>query len=422
MAYAEKRGTTWRARWKQPDGSLGSEPGFRTRELAEQYGEEQEVDVRRGDYVALSDGDILFRDWAMQWLENIEVAPESEYHYRKLLNGQHFQRWGDVSLSHITSSAYLAWVKGLKARKYSANYVRDMTTLFRMLMDDAVSHRPPLLKASPVPAPNRRRGTYRRPPKPEAVIGTPSRVLELAENARTVWGPPGYVAILTKAYCGLRHGELCGLRREWCYPYWPWSDPGWAGNPDGRRADQKRQRLARERYGSMPALRVQWQHQYVRPPGGGKGVPMLRPPKYDSHRNLVLPPFLAGLLSEVLEEHDSEWVFPSMDGGPMLLSDFSTYYWDPILNGAEERTGRYARPKIPAVEDLEGMVPHGLRHGMKVWLDEGGQHSRVAVEERMGHRLQGVEGVYSQVTPAMERRIAVDLQGMWERSQNRFGS
>jgi integrase len=287
--------------------------------------------------------------------------------------------------------------------------------VFRLLMDDAVAHRPPLLKHSPVPAPNRRRGKYVRPPKPEAVIGSPAQVLELAENARTVWGPAGFVAVLTKAFCGLRQGELYGLRREWCYPYWPWSDPGWPGNPDGRKADRTRQQRARERYGSMPALRVQWQHQYVRPPEGGSRVPTLTDPKYGSRRDLVLPPFLAGMLAELLEEHDSEWVFPSLDGKSLLLTDFSTYYWQPIVAGANERTGRYARPKIPAVEGLEGMVPHGLRHGMKVWLDEGGQHSRVAVEERMGHRLQGVEGVYSQVTPAMERRIAVDLQGMWER-------
>ena len=33
LAYAEKRGNgrhPWRARYKRPDGTLGSEPGFRT--------------------------------------------------------------------------------------------------------------------------------------------------------------------------------------------------------------------------------------------------------------------------------------------------------------------------------------------------------------------------------------------------------
>lgn len=59
------------------------------------------------------------------------------------------------------------------------------------------------------------------------------------------------------------------------------------------------------------------------------------------------------------------------------------------------------------------MVPHGLRHSHKQWLDEDG-HSRVATEERLGHRLQGVEGTYSQVTTPMECRIVEALQERWE--------
>lgn len=39
----------------------------------------------------------------------------------------------------------------------------------------------------------------------------------------------------------------------------------------------------------------------------------------------------------------------------------------------------------------------------------------VAVEERMGHELPGVEGVYSEVTIAMEERIVGYLQGVWEK-------
>ena len=422
MGWAEKRGTTWRARWKAPDGSgYPGKSGFRTKELAEQYAAEQEVDIRRGDYYDPHAGDITLRTWSDLWIETISVAPDTEYAYRKRLNAWILPRWGDLPLSRITSSAYLVWEKELHAA-YADNTVKNTLMLFRLILDDAVTHRPPLLRESPIPKPNRRRGRYVRPPKKDAVIGTPAQILELAQNAQTVWGPVGYVAILTKAYCGLRQGELYGLRREWCYPYWPWSDPGWPDNPDGKQAEKKRQRVVRERYASMPALRVQWQHQYVTPSGGGKRVPRLMPPKYGSVRNLVLPPFLAGLLAEVLEEHDSEWVFPAVGGGPLMLSDFSTYYWKPILHGAAERTGRFARPKIATVEGLEEMVPHGLRHGMKVWLDEEGQHSRVAIEERMGHRLQGVEGVYSQVTPRMELRLAESLQGMWELSQRQAGS
>ncbi|MEV6477546.1 hypothetical protein [Streptomyces sp. NPDC051657] len=39
----------------------------------------------------------------------------------------------------------------------------------------------------------------------------------------------------------------------------------------------------------------------------------------------------------------------------------------------------------------------------------------MAVEEWTGHELPGVEGAYSEVTPAMEERIVGYLQRVWEK-------
>jgi integrase len=64
---------------------------------------------------------------------------------------------------------------------------------------------------------------------------------------------------------------------------------------------------------------------------------------------------------------------------------------------------------------VEGLTPHGLRHGHRVALDEAG-HPRVAIEERMGHEVPGVEGTYSHTTITMERKIAETLQSDWETS------
>jgi integrase len=416
MGWSEKRGGTWRARFKLPDGTYGSEPGFLTKAQADAHWQAQETDVRRGDFFDPSAGELMtFQEWAEQWLQTVDLAPDSEYNYAKRIRRLNKQ-WGNVPLSRITTTAYLAWEKTVRS-ELSFNYSTQLLQLFRMIIADAVAHQPPLLKASPVPALNRRRGRYTAPPPSEIVSVTAEQVEELAENARAVWGLTGYVFVLTKAYCGLRQGEMYGLRREWCYPNWPKSDPGWAENPGGRTAERKRVKAAAERYAKMPALRVQWQHQYVKPREGGKRVPTLVLPKYGSMRDLVLPPFLADLLVQLLDSHDSEWVFPAMGGGPLLTTDFSTHVWMPIVRGADERTRRVRRPKIEPVEGLEDAVPHWLRHAMKRWVDEDG-HSRVAVETRMGHRLQGVEGVYAGVTPTMELRIAESLQERWEKARS----
>ncbi|MBQ1163809.1 integrase, partial [Streptomyces sp. A73] len=80
--------------------------------------------------------------------------------------------------------------------------------------------------------------------------------------------------MLTKAYTGMRLGEMFGLRREFCHPYWPASDPD---------AERRGERVAR--YGGddpMPAIRVQWQHKYRKDPANldARGVPVFAPPKY----------------------------------------------------------------------------------------------------------------------------------------------
>ena len=43
MAYAEKHGRGWRARWRDASGSLRSASGFKSRKIAEDYGRDREL-------------------------------------------------------------------------------------------------------------------------------------------------------------------------------------------------------------------------------------------------------------------------------------------------------------------------------------------------------------------------------------------
>ena len=213
----------------------------------------------------------------------------------------------------------------------------------------------------------------------------------------------------------MRPAELYGLTREYCYPNWPAADLRL--NPD----EQDRYDDDLERYGKgddlMPAIRIERQVQYQ----GGELTFM--PPKYESHRSLVIPPFLAELLEETLDGHDSKWVFPALNGGSLGAMNFTYVWWRTIADGAEERVGRQARwnrPALPGVPSFAGKRLYLLRHGHKAWLDEDG-HSRYAVESRMGHEVPGVEGTYSSVTVPMERAIMKTLQERWERLQEQSG-
>lgn len=418
MPYIEWRGNSCRVRWDT--GKINPETGKKiydsksskewTEDEAYKYGLDRESDIRNGRMVARADGKITLKAWADLWIKSIDLDPTSIYEYRKRLRAQIIPEWGTTPVNEISTIKYNLWMKRLRA-KYSPNYVRDIRLLFTMLMDDAVSHRPPLINVSPVPRENRRRGRYVRPVKEKKAQVSTADLHQLADNAREVWGFTGYVFILTKAYTGMRLGEMFGLRREFVGPNWPECDP-----------DKDRREEALRRYrGKDPidVIRVQWQHKYVKDPDrpDEKGVPTLALPKYGSERSLVIPPFLAALHRELLESHDSEWVFPAMGGGPLLQTDFNTYYWKPIRDGHKARSGRYARPALEPVEPFAGKRIHLMRHAHSPHLEEDGV-ADVAIEERLGHILQGVRGVYSNVTVGMERHIVKVLQARWEKAQS----
>ncbi|TXJ78565.1 integrase [Streptomyces lavendulae] len=410
MPWTERRGNSIRVRWdtyrtdpetgrKVFDGKSRSDW---TESDAYEYGLDRESEARNGKYVARSDGRILFKEWAGLWLKAQDLDPTSIHHYRKLLRARLLPQWGETYVNEISTLAYQAWMQQMK-RTYSVNYVKSMRILFSMLMDDAVSHRPPLIPVSPVPKENARRGRYVRPQREKKVEVPTEDLHQLAENARQVWGFTGYVFQMTKAYTGMRLGEMFGLRREYVGGNWPASE-----------ADEELREYSVARYcgdDPMPVMRVQWQHKYVKDPDRPeeKGVPTLALPKYGSVRSLVIPPFLASLHEQLLASHSSEWVFPAMDGGPLLTTDFNTYYWQPVRDGADERTGRYARPKLPVVESFSRKRIHLIRHAHGPHLEEDGVPD-IAIEERLGHVIQGVRGVYRTVTPKMERKIVDVLQ------------
>lgn len=437
MAYAEKRGKTWRVRYQLPNGEYASESGFETKQDALDWGRAQETDVQRKVFVNPSDGRKLFGEWVADWRKVMDVAEMSQQTYGSRLNAVILPKWEETPIGDITSMSYKAWQTQLKAQ-YKKNYVDAIEGLMRMLLDDAVDER--LIPSNPMPSGSKRKRGRHVPVQTgdEYVWPTPRQARLLAENARALRGDQWYVMILTVAYTGLRMGEVAGLRRD------------------------QLQLLALE-YGK--SLRVQWQGQWLTEPAThtvnkgdslesiaalrhadpkraadiaqvngltngeklragrklqlAKGFTLLAP-KYSSYRTLILPPFLGDLLAELLAANSHEYlVFPSQRGKPLRVDDqFYGRFWHPAVLGQGEepsRKGRRAQAAIPAVDGIAEMVPHGLRHGHKVWLDEQG-HPRVAVEERMGHKLQGVEGTYSHTSPEMELGIARGLQEAWEKS------
>lgn len=398
MAHAEKRGYDkkarkwrYRGRYKLPNGEWGSasrddngQP-FYTKNSARDYAAGLEADVRRKTFVNPRDGRTTVGEWAEVWLPSIDVGPLSEKEYRLRLKNKILPEWSSVAIGDLSPAGIAAWEKKLR-KDLSKNYADGVMSVFRTMMDDAVAEK--LRGDNPVATrKTRRRGRFKAKPKDEKVIATPRQALLVARNALEMRGLNEYAIVLASAYTGLRIGELAGVHRD---------------------------QVALENNGEGARLHSVQQSQYV----DGEFTEIDN--KYDSGRGLILPPFLAELLRELMESRPAgEWVFTAPKGGRLLRGgDWYTHTWQPAVSGRAPRgvvRGAKERAGIRPVLGVEGLTPHGLRHSHKVWLDEG-NHPRVAVEARMGHVLPGVEGTYSHVTLAMELAIAEHLQRLWEGS------
>jgi integrase len=412
--YTEWRGGTCRVKWwtgeYRADGRkrFESKGGFTDEDEAFEYGQDQLYEIRHGTGISSRDGATLMTDWIDDWLASTDHAYTTYKGYKSIINRHIRPYFQGVAVRDIDVIAYRAFRKHIYKKLPTPASASNVMAVLGMILDDAV---PRLIKVSPVER-KRTRGRYvkqtRREHKRDMDIAA---IDQLARNAEVVCGYTGYVMIWTMAMTGMRPGELFGLRREYCYPNWPGSDP----RPDP--SEEPRYEEDTRRYGKgdglMPAIRVQQQVQQTK----GNAVTLV-PPKYYSYRTLVIPPFLADMLEKLLASHDSDWVFPAVKGGCLKAAPFSKSYWFPISRGCDARTrgrgGAPARPAIPPVPDFAGKRMYLIRHGHKAWLDEDG-HPRFAVESRMGHEVGGVEGTYSSVTVAMERAIMKALQDRWER-------
>lgn len=402
MAFAEKRGKHWRGRYKLPNGKYGSitqdvngNP-FSTKNTAKAAAADEEAKVRAKTFINPRDGRITIQAWSEIWLDSLEVDHLSDRTIRSRLRAVILPEWGAVAVADLTTIGYQTWEKRLRAEGRAKNSIRGIRSTFRAMLTDAVASK--VRGDNPIPEGKaRRRGKYqpKKSADDEKVFATPRQALYVARNALALRGFGLYVMVLTSFNTGLRIGELAGLRRD--------------------------DLLLEDTDYSGARILLRHQSQYV------DGKPTLVPPKYDSGRSLIIPEFLAQLLRELLASYPapaegkqpSPWVFRAPRGGRLLIGgDFYEYSWRPIVNGRApipSSRGHAARPGIEPVLGVQGLTPHGLRHGHKVALDEAG-HPRVAVEERMGHELPGVEGTYSHTTITMERKIAETLQSDWENS------
>jgi integrase len=452
MAYAEKRGKgprPWRVKYKLPDGTEVSESGFETKAAALIWGRDQETRIREGRWTDPNAGRTTVGEWIDRWLRmqdmGISTASNREYLIRRFLR----PTWGSVMLNAVTTEAITRWENGLPAREgISRRTAGDARSLLGTILGDAAAHKPPLIPYNPALRPrNRGRKTGRKLARtPQRAWATPLQALLLAKRAALLTGrEDDFTLMLTLAYTGLRWGEIIGLEDSFLRP---------------------------------GEIRVEWQIRevggkfYRLPPKDDS----YRSPAWEPCLPVDLPRFLAALLARQARsprhrcacapEHggSGRYVFPSPDSSHHRRSNYGRRVFRPACDGRYEPVnGRpprivtvdattwpgtpvatwpaatpgnearssprgYVPPRgrgiliipdgVPVASWLPlvpGLTAHGLRHGHRTWMAEDGIPDILA-EQRLGHEVPGMRGLYTHVSDRMREALVEALQARWEDS------
>lgn len=395
MAYVERRGKRWRVRYFDDAGRLASLSGYTTKTAADAAARDVETDQSRGVFLDPKAGDVKLGEWVEAWLDALHVSAATSAKYDVFLRRHILPKFGRLPLRAITRLSLRAWVKGLR-QTHAESTVAGIFSLLSSILEEAVEER--LIQSNPC-----RRV---KAGDPAAVAERPFADEYLVANLARHCGDLGLLVTLT-AYTGLRWGEVTGLRRQHLH-------------------------LAKSRLDVVESL-----HEV-------KGALSMGPPKTAAaKRQVALPPFLVDMLREHLAALSGEHLFLGDDGGYLRRSNFSRRFWRTSLVregllGRLERGGDLwaaqwqdrqgvlrtemfnteykAVTAIATRENRPGMHFHDLRHTHKTWLIEDGV-PEVAQAKRLGHKMRGVQGIYSHVTPEVERRLVAGLQERWERSQ-----
>ncbi|MCX4752929.1 hypothetical protein [Kitasatospora purpeofusca] len=423
MAYAEKRlsqakgkkgKATWRARFKKPDGSWDSEPGFPTKNTALEYGQEQEAAIRAGTWIDPKLGRVRFGEWALEWLQAQSPRGRTTDNRWNLLESHILPQWRDTALIAFNWFEVEAWARRL-AGTVAESTIRDAVGLLSRILTGAVdARRIPVnhlynRRLTGVDAASgARRGLQAATAevKPPVVpFATTETVLRLARRLGPLYG----LHVLTTAFAGPRWEELVGLHRD----------------------NALLTRTEADEHGGMftcPIIRIDAEigalAEYAkRDPETGKrkafrGIEPLKNPQ--SARDIDLPPFLAELLQQHLDARPYDYVFSTAKGKWWWRNA-----WYEIIRPAAD--GRPARPPgrgRPACEEWEplhpGLTMRRLRHTHDTWQAEEDVHPLLQ-HEQAGHKYPGIKGVYQHPTPSMRRHRLAAFERRYERTMKALG-
>jgi integrase len=369
MAYAEKRGNLWRARWRAPDGTVPSMPGFKTRKAAEDYGRDQESAIRNRAYADPRAGRLTLTEWVNKWFPALDLELNTLSTYKYTIEVLILPAFGNRELGSLETEEIAAWEKELVARGYTGRTAREARSTLVTILNDAI---PRYIQSNPAA---RRRGKGRKgqrrieqAEKAEKQWATPLEALLLAERCSVLSGSStDFVLVIAAAYTGARWSEAIALAPA-CIRGEEW-DINW-------KLYELDSRFYRGR------------------------------PKDGSIRTVDVPPFLAELTAGYLRDvppqkctcrnsespwcPGAEYIFLGQRGAHFRRGNYATRIVRPAVDGwYPARAGRFARQTAPVLIDASGAFPGAI---LSPWPPAVPEQPFVPPVGRGIPRLAGKEG------------------------------
>lgn len=330
--YETTDGRRYRVLYRRPDHRQTQKRGFKTKRAAELFLANTEVDISQGRYLDPSLARVTVADWMQTWFAaRNDLRATTRSRMAHIIDKHIAPELGPIAIGNLTRLRVQEWASALPGSPATVRKtVNVLSGALRFAVEDG---RLPSNPAQRLKLPKVVK-TAKRYLSHEQVAALTRAVGETSDGFEHGY----HLVVLTLAYCGLRWGELSGLR---------------VGDVN----------LARRR------LTIQ---QTV---VADRGYQRIESPKDYEHRSIPIPAFLCRMLAPHIAGRGPE---------EPVFYGIRTKTW---LRNHVFRVGWFD-PAATAI-GLGGLTPHELRHTAASLAVSAGAHVK-AVQRILGHASASV--------------------------------
>lgn len=332
--YETAKGRRYRALYRRPDRKQTQKRGFRTKKAAELFLATTEINIAQGRYLDPSLARVTVADWLDTWLgARGDLRATTRSRVENIIGKHILPELGSIPIGNLTRLRVQEWASTLPGAPATVRkIVNVLSGALRFAVEDGRLPSNPAQRLK-LPKPTKTRKRYL---SHDQVAALAKAIDETKDGREHGYG----LVVLVLSYCGLRWGELSGLR---------------ICDLD---LDAKHPRLTVEQ--TVVA---------------DKGYQRIEPPKDYEHRSIPIPAFLVALLlAQIAGRPADAPVFYGIRTGTWLRNHVYRVGW---FNPAATAVG------------LDGLTPHELRHTAASLAVSAGANVK-AVQRMLGHASAAV--------------------------------